>query len=110
MALIKRSEVVRPVRKSVTVACEAFGEGAEVVVRQMTLSGYMELVNASAKGKTIQQIAEVLADCVLDANEDPVYSAEEWSLWGVEHSEEIVALFNSVRSVSGLDKEETAKN
>lgn len=121
MTVVKKGQVPRPVRKKETVEVEELG--GEVVLQQMTLQLYVDFavrgMSVSVQdGEKKAQIsaargsspAPVLAQCVLDADDQPIFTEEEWEAWGMQHRDVAFRLYNRIRALSGMDVEETAKN
>lgn len=123
MAVIERNQVKAPVLRKQTVEVPALG-GA-VIVRGMYLSEVMEtreLVRASnspADGEKPEQVAarvgalacaHTLAKTVGLADGRPLWSFQEWEVFGAQHVSDVLRLFDVARSLSGLDSELVEKN
>lgn len=111
MAIVKKGEIPAPPLREETVAVPELGEGAEVVLRQMTLSEYLEGAYQRRAGGKTSAMADTLAGCVLDADKQPLFDVAQWEAWGIAHFAAATRLYNQIRRLSGLDREEeTAKN
>lgn len=103
--VVAKKDVARPVRRAETVATEELGE---VVVRQIVLKPYLASVYRATKGEL--PIAAMLADCVVDAAGEPIFSEAEWEVWGARHLKTMWVLYDKVRALSNLDPEAAEKN
>ncbi len=107
--VLKKADIARPVRRAETVAVPEFG--GEVIVRQMTLPLYREVLRHSLAHEGEVPVARVLADCVVDADQAPVFDEAEWDVWSTAHFPAVAALYERIERLSGLrDLEATAKN
>lgn len=104
MALIKRDALPKPARRTEAVPVADFG--GDVVVRRL---GLTELADVRGDTQGVAFVARLLAAAVLDADDLPVFTAEEWSLWGRDHEAEFQALSTAVLRLNGGDAE-SAKN
>ena len=141
MTVAKRSDIKRPVRKKEAIAVPELSD-KDVVVRQMTLGLYLEVMSsgmsaddlnllrvvreAQESGKPIPDavrrsfaergemnpkpipVCRVLADCVVDADEQPIFSEEEWEAWGMLHKEVPFMLYKRIEVLSGITTVEAA--
>lgn len=82
-------------------AVEVGSLGGEVVVRGMLLSERMELF-ASPEEKQFERITEILAKCVLAADGKPLFTFDDWQIFGAANVEDALKLFNVARRLSGL--------
>ena len=110
MALIRKQDIAAPVLPRETVAVPSIG--GEVVVRGLMFSERMALLAeaANGNGKAFADIPALLAQVVLDADDQPVFSAEAWEQFGANHLEDLLALFKVARRLSGFDAEAVEKN
>lgn len=106
MAIVKKGDVSRPVRKEETV--EIAELGGEVIVRQMTLPLYLSVVRAGSE-KGDPQLSKVLSECVVDSDRFPIFSEEEWDAWGIQHLDASIRLYNRIRDLSGIDEGQAEK-
>lgn len=109
MSVLKKEDIARPVRRAETVAVPELG--GEVIVRQMTLPLYREMLHYSLNHDGEVPVGRVLADCVVDADQVPVFDEAEWDVWSTAHFTVVVTLYEKIERLSGLrDLEATAKN
>jgi hypothetical protein len=122
MTVLKKSDIARPVRRKETVEVPELG--GEVILQQMTLQLYVDFAvrgmtvtlpggpdDAKAAGRARgTSPAPVLAACVLDADDQPIFDEAEWESWGMAHRDAAFRLYNRIRALSGMDVEQTAKN
>lgn len=109
MAILKRSEVERPTVPKETVPVNSLG--GDVVVRGLLLSERLALYSrANADGKVFAEIPKMLAISVLDADELPLFSLEDWEAFGIKHQDEALTLFKVAQRLSGLETEDAKKN
>lgn len=109
MTVLKKADIARPTRRAETVAVPELG--GEVIVRQMTLPLYREVLRYSLSHEDEVPVARVLADCVVDADQAPIFDEAEWEVWSTAHFTVVVRLYEVIERLSGLrDGEATAKN
>lgn len=110
MALLKKTDITRPVVPKETVPVPALG--GDVVVRGLMLSERLGLYasRAGRDGKALLDVPEILALCVLDGDGLPVFDVTEWDAFGIKNGEAALQLFNVARRLSGLDAEDAKKN
>lgn len=118
MAVLNRAAVTAPVVPKQTVEVPALG--GEVVVRglmmteRLALQSQMASLAAQARVRTQQGdgydaasdlnsvLPMLLAMVVLDAEGQQLYSAEQWNVFGGQHPEQAVALFNVAWDLAGF--------
>ena len=127
MAFIKSDALAPPELATETVAVEALG--GDVRVRSMSLSERLAMeqrlarmrrqaaADGGADGAGAEDIGwlsivpEVLALCVLDGDNRPVFSRARWEQFGGSQLPDCVRLFNIAWRLSGLGGEsDDAKN
>ena len=106
MAILKKSQIPAPVLP--TEAVEVPELGGEVVVRGLLLKDRLALFLDSDKGHA--NLSRLLAATVRDGDGLPVFSADEWEVFGTQNFEAVVRLFSVARRLSGLDAEIAEKN
>ena len=104
MALIKRENVTPPVRRSEAVPVKALG--GDVLVRRL---GLVELNDTRGDDGGVAFVARLLAVAVCDADNLPLFDAEQWSIWGRDHEKDFQSLSEAVLRLNGGDAE-NAKN
>lgn len=105
MPVLSKAEIDRPVRRAETVECEALG--GEVIVQALLLSEKMQYLYGG--DRTFADIPRLLAMTVVDAERQPLMTAYEWELWGTDHIEAVLALFDKSKALSGLSVEDSEK-
>lgn len=123
MALIERNQAPAPVLPKETVQVDALG--GEVIVRGLLLSERLALsaeqagLLASQDGESsaparmragAQMVPRTLAACVILADGQPMWTADEWDRFGAAHAEPAFELFAVAQRLSGLDAKESEKN
>lgn len=83
--------------------------GGAVVVRGLMLRQRIAIL-AGSNGKDYAHICELLAACVFDADDKPLYSVDEWEAFGATHFEAAASLFAVASRLVGADAEAVAKN
>lgn len=113
MAVVNRSSVAAPTLPKETVEVAALD--GEVIVRGLLLTERLEIQNrivslrqAAAEVNAI--LPSVLALCVLAADELPLWTEQEWQVFGVKHQGQALALFNVAWRLSGFAEAQDAKN
>ena len=104
MALIKRDNLSKPARRSEAVPVPALG--GDVLVRRL---GLTELDQVRGGTSGVAFITRLLEAAVLDADDLPIFTADQWSLWGRDHEQEFQDLSAAVLRLNGGDAEH-AKN
>ena len=104
---IKRSEITAPAlpKESAFVA----SLGGEVIVRGLLLKDRLALF-ADTGSSGHAHVSRLLAACVVDADNQQLFTQDEWEAFGAAHFDEALELFKVVRRVSGLDAEVIEKN
>lgn len=123
MALIERNQVKPPVLRKQTVAVPALN--GDVIVRGLLLSELLEKNHANAEnqvpraGETEQQararaggrvVSFTLARTVTLADGKPLFTEEEWDVFGAEHPDAVLDLFKVAEELNGLNKKVVEKN
>jgi hypothetical protein len=103
MTVLKRSDIPRPSLPKETVKVKSLG--GEVVARAMELGHRVEFSLQSDMAWP-ERLSPVLARCIVDADGEPIFSAEEWEAWGGKHAREALELWAVVRKLSGIGDEE----
>lgn len=81
-------------------------ELGEVIIRPLLLSERLGLWRRSvAYGYTdpYTYTAGLLACAVVDANHEPIFSVEEWEIWGALNMRSALQLFEQAWALSGLN-------
>jgi hypothetical protein len=102
MTVLKRSDIPRPSLPKETVEVKSLG--GEVVAQAMDLEHRIEfsLMDGAWPGR----LAPALARCIVDADGNPIFSADEWQAWGGKNAREALELWAVVRKLSGIGDEE----
>lgn len=109
MAIVKKSSIAAPVLPRETVEVPELG--GEVVVRGLLFSERMALLARHGDGsKPFEDIPALLAQVVLDGDDLPIFSADQWEQFGAQHLESLLTLFKVARRLSGFDQEAVEKN
>jgi hypothetical protein len=100
--MLKRDNLAAPERRTEAcpVAAPPFG-GGEVAVRQLTLTEWQACEQASAAARDLRLFPHLLAAAVVDADGLPVWTAEQWDLWAVQHTAAFGTLLEAVLRVNG---------
>jgi hypothetical protein len=102
MALINREQVADPALRSEAVELEPLG--GSVIVRGLKLSERLRLRNSAGEGGSAERFtAELLAVAVVDGDRRPLWTAEQWDVWGSEHPKHYGALVEKALSLGGFD-------
>lgn len=113
MAVVNRSSVAAPTLPKQTVEVAALD--GEVIVRGLLLTERLAIearvVGLRKAGEEVNAILPaVLAQCVLAADELPLWTEQEWQVFGVKHQGQALALFNVAWRLSGFAEAQDAKN
>lgn len=109
MARIKKADAPSFVRPEQIVEVKELG--GDVLVRAPGLSERMTLVfNRDTLASGFKHLSPMLAVCVLDADEKPLFTATEWEDFGSQHLDAAMALYSVVYKLADFSGEEAAKN
>lgn len=114
MALIKRGDVAPPELRREIVPVAALG--GDVAVLEMGLGDRLDFeeVMRNAKGSkrslTSVLLPQLLAVCVRDAEDEPLFDVKQWRAWGARNRDATIELFNVAFRLCGFDGNENAKN
>src|SRR5574337_1282139 len=100
MALIKKSDVQRPVVREEIVPVS--GLGGDVLVRGLLLSQRLELSLRTSGQVTFEQMPQLLELCILDADGESIYTAAEWELYGAKNFADTMLLWDKSMELSGM--------
>ncbi len=81
--------------------------GIRVFVRGMLLSHRLELTVARDDG--FKRVSRMLAWCVVDEAKKPVYTVDEWEIFGARHFEVALDLWTRAQRLSGLETDPQKK-
>lgn len=95
---INRKDAAKPSLPKESKQVDAIG--GEVVVQGLLLSDRLAL--AVNKEKPYTHIAEMLSRTVMDDEGEPVYTAQEWEIFGAKNSEAAFELFAIAQRLSGM--------
>lgn len=123
MEVLSRKEIKAPTLPKETVDCPALG-GAVVVVgltltQHMVLHGLRRTLARPLAGETAEEatsraggrlLAETLARCVRLADGEPLYTADEWEVWGAKNTPAAMDLFAVCERLNGDAEDANAKN
>lgn len=108
---ITRDSVKPPTLPRETYHCAELG-GA-VTLRGPKASARIAVQHQARAEASVAKLAPiVLASSVLDAEDEPLFTAEQWDEWGgsKERFDAYVALFNAAMKLWGFDEVDNAKN
>lgn len=104
--ILKKANIAAPTLPKQTVDVPELG--GEVVVRGLLLKDRLALFADADAGQA--QVSKLLAATVVDADNEPVYTAAQWEEFGAAHFAASLRLFDVSRKLSGLDAEAAEKN
>lgn len=107
MAVIDRGAVPEPVLRKKTVAVESLG--GDVVLTGLMLGQMLNLGRKGAGDQDFGHICATLSIGVLAADEKPLWTADQWGIWGGTHPSEAMELFRGIDALCGSAPDE-AKN
>lgn len=105
MTVINRADVVAPVFPEEETFVAEFG--GEVIVKALTLRE--RLAMAEDEGDGAARMASMLHLCVVDVERQPIFTAEQWEIFASRHIDTVMRLWDTARSLSGLEKIEGEK-
>jgi hypothetical protein len=97
---LNKNDIPRPVLPKEAVDVPELG--GEVIVRALLLQDRLEF--SSGGSAHYGKFAQMLARGVIDANDEPIFSAAEWEIFGAKEEGQAVAfrLFDVLQRLSGL--------
>jgi hypothetical protein len=104
MALIKRDAVPPPKLKREAV--EIAELKGSVIVRGVTLRERLrlrEMARSDAAGAGDDFVSSLLALVVLDADDKPLFTAEQWDTWGTDKPASFGALLDKALELGGFN-------
>lgn len=108
MALIKRSEVTVPALPSAEMPFPLLG--GDVLVQGLRLTERLQLRQDLRDKPAMAFIPALLARSVVDAEGQPLASAEEWEVLGAQAPGEVGAIYARAYELGGFDLEAERKN
>ena len=106
---VKKADVKKPVLPKEAVRVESMG--GELVVRGLLFSERMALFAEAGEGAQVMAyVPRLLAVTVLDADAKPVFTAEEWEVFGTGNEADMLALMQVALRLSGLQGEAVKKS
>lgn len=116
MTVLSRNTITLPTLHKEAVPVPALG--GDVIVRAMLASENLALgeearrsqQTGSAFGDEYMLVPRLLSKVVIDADGEPLMTAQEWQVFGGSNPGVIYELFSIARRLSGGDVEEARKN
>lgn len=105
MAILKRSEIQEPVLPRETVEVPELG--GEVVVQGLLLSDRFEVFDP---GKSKRRESRILAATIRDADDQPLFSAEQWERFAASNFTAAMRLLDVASRLSGFGIDRTEEN
>lgn len=106
--VLKKSSIVAPTLPRETVPVPSLG--GDVVVRGLRLSERLAMSINVTQAERFRMVPALLALCVIDAADEPVFSEDQWEAFGAEHLDDAMALFNVAKRLSGMDEDALKKS
>lgn len=103
---LKKSDIARPALPMEAVEVPELG--GEVIVRGLRLSERLDLAVDSEEG--YRRITRMLSIVVVDTDQVPIFSQDEWEVFGAKNAEAVMRLWVVSKRLSGLDVESAEKN
>lgn len=104
---LKKSDIPRPLPPAEAVHVDELG--GEVIVRGLLLSERLEI--AAGRGESrFDGVPKLLALTVVDADQVPIFSVQEWEAFGARHFEAAWKLFTVSQRISGMGGGDAEKN
>lgn len=113
MAVVNRGTVEKPTLPKRTVEVPALD--GEVVVRGLLLDErllFQQRVRADRddEGGVRRHVPDLLALAVTDDEGEPLFTVDEWRVFGAKHQSQALELFSVAMEVSGFVGEDERKN
>lgn len=86
--------------------------GGDVVVYGLRLSDKLRFAawDVERDGPRHRQMAALLAVAVRDGAGEPIWTEDDWDVWGGQNMADAVQLFRVAERLSGLDEAQAEKN
>jgi hypothetical protein len=107
--VISRDQLKPPTLPKETIPCPELG--GDVVIRGPLASARIALQRMATADSTVEKLAPVLlASSVVDKDDKPLFTEEQWDAWGGSNYTAYLTLFNAAMRLWGFDREENRKN
>jgi hypothetical protein len=106
MAVLNRSAIPAPILPKETVEVPSLN--GDVVVQGLMLKDRMELLFSESETGRIN-LSLMLSMTVVDDKGDPIFTEQQWELFGATNFTESLVLFKVAKRLSGLDAEVSEK-
>lgn len=107
--MLKRDNIAAPTRRQEVFRIAAPPFSGDVAVRQLLLGEWIAAEEAAQGATNARLFPHLLAVAVVDADALPIWTAEQWDLWAVEHVAEFTRLLDTVLKVNGRAAGEAKK-
>jgi hypothetical protein len=106
MKVIKKTDVSTPMLPKETLEVPELK--GSVVVCGLLLSDRLQVMRDAKNGDI--KLSKLLAMTVIDADSKPLFTEEEWEIFGANNFKACLSIFNVAKRLSGFDAEVIAKN
>lgn len=100
---IRRADVATPLLPQEAIQIDSLG--GEVIVSGLMLKERLEMATLNGG---FERVAVMLAKTVRDADQKPLFSAEEWEAFGAKHFDDALKLAEVAQRLSGMGGEKNA--
>lgn len=104
--VLSKSDIPRPTLPAETIQVDELG--GEVIVQGLRLRDRVQVGAAEASDRP-HEIARILSLTVVDANRNPIYTADEWEDFGCRQSLVAFRLLDIAMRLSGLKEGEDSE-
>lgn len=109
---VRKADVLAPTLPEELVPVPALG--GDVLVRGLDLGARLALSHQhrTKPGMTadFKHLAPLLAMTVLDADDQPLFTEQQWEAWGAQNMEQALHLWDIAWRLSDLDGKQAEKN
>lgn len=102
MTVLNKRDIQRPALEKETVEVPELG--GEVVVQALDLPSMLELYEQGLSNA--RRMIAILHLCVVDNEGTPIFSVEEWGVWGAKNKQAALTLSEKAIAVSGIGDDE----
>lgn len=100
--VLTKASIVAPTLPRETVSVPSLG--GDVVVRGLRLSERLAMSMNVTQSERFRMVPVLLELTVIDADDAPVFSADQWEDFGALHLDDAMALFDVAKRLSGMDE------
>jgi hypothetical protein len=103
MAVINKANIPAPMLPKEVMSVPEISKEGDVIVRGLLLTDRVRLLQKESAGSL--GLSVMLAATVVDENNEPIWTEQEWEAFGARHFDVALTIFYKAKELSGLDAE-----